>query len=295
MSASLPPRPSLEWLRKAAKDRLSQLRANAPQTKLALAQLEIAREHGFASWRKLKAFVEAKAAEPELPPAPAPTAEQVVDAFLQSVGAGRIDDVRAMLTAAPRLVNAVGAHPFWGGRPQALHLAIEGGRGDLFDLLLEHGADVDGTNDQYDLWSPLMLAINREGTEMRDELLRRGARIGLVEALMLADDERVEELLRSGVSIDVAPNRGSILAFARTPRAIDRLLELGARTDTADRWGSTPIDAMSRMGAKGQPLVQHLMERGVPAAPKEYARMGDLETLSRAWWRPTAPSHVSTR
>ena len=40
-----------------------------------------------------------------------------------------------------------------------------------------------------------MLAMNREQHDMRDELLRRGARIGLVEALMMEDDARVEELL----------------------------------------------------------------------------------------------------
>jgi ankyrin repeat protein len=276
MSPSLPPRPSLEWLRKTAKDRLSQLRSTHPGAKLADAQLGLAREYGFSSWRKLKALVEQKAAQP-LPP----TAEPIIATFLERVGTGRIDDVRAMLTAAPALVNAIGPHPFWGGRPQALHLAIEGGRRDLFDLLLEHGADVNGVNDQYDLWSPLMLSINRDRNEMRDELLRRGARVGLFEALMLADDSPVEELLSAGVLPDVAPNGGSILAFARTPRAIDLLIALGAKTDAKDRWGSTPMDAMSRLGSRGQALVDHLIAHGVSAAPSEYARLGDTETLKR--------------
>lgn len=197
------------------------------------------------------------------------------------MGTGRIDEARAMLAAEPRLVNAVGPHPFWGGRPQALHIAVEGGRRDLFDLLLEHGADVNGSNDQYDLWSPLMIAINRAHTEMRDELLRRGARIGLLEALMLADDAQVEELLGAGELPDIAPNGGSILAFARTPFAIDRLIALGASAIAKDRWGSTPIDAMSRLGKRGQPLVRHMIARGVPAGPEEYARLGDVEMLDR--------------
>jgi ankyrin repeat protein len=210
-----------------------------------------------------------------------PTADQIVGAFLERVGTGRIDDVRAMLAAVPRLVNAVGPHPFWGGRPQALHVAIEGGRRNLFDLLLEHGADVNGANDQYDRWSPLMISIHRDQTEMRDELLRRGARVGLLEALMLADDGRVEELLRPGTLPDIAPNDGSILAFARTPLAIDRLIALGAKTDLQDRWGSTPIDAMSRLGPRGQELVRHMIAHGAQAAPREYARLGDMETLAR--------------
>lgn len=204
----------------------------------------------------------------------------MIDTFLKHIGNGELDAVRTMLAANPTLVNAVGAHPFWGGRPQPLHVAIEGGRRPMIELLLEHGADVSGTNDQYDHWSPLMLAIDRNRPDVIEELRRRGAKIGLTEALMLADDARVDELLRDGLP-SYAPNGGSILSFARTPHAIDRLLDLGADTQTKDRWGSSPIDAMSRLGRRGQPLVRHLIARGVPASPREYARLGDLDTLSR--------------
>jgi ankyrin repeat protein len=218
--------------------------------------------------------------------------DEIVGAFFEHVGTGRIDDARAMLAAEPRLVNSVGPHPFWGGRPQALHVAVEGGRRDLFDLLLEHGADVNGSNDRYDHWSPLMIAINRDQKELRDELLRRGARIGLIEALMMADDARVEELLGDGVLPDIAPNGGSFLAFARTPLAIDRLIALGARADLKDRWGSTPIDAMSRLGKRGQALVRHMIAHGVPAGPAEYARLGDLETLARLYEEDAAVARL---
>jgi ankyrin repeat protein len=207
--------------------------------------------------------------------------EETIRVFLERVGSGAIDDVRAMLAAEPALVNAVGPHPFWGGQPQALHVAIEGGRRELFDLLLDAGADVNGSNEGYDVWSPLMIAINRDREAMREELLRRGARVGLLEALMLADDARVAALLEEGGLPEIAPNRGSILAFARTTFAIDRLLHLGADAEAKDRWGSTPIDAMSRLGKRGQALVRHLIDRGVPAAPKEFARLGDRETLAR--------------
>ncbi len=244
-------------------------------TVLADAQRAVAREHGFPSWRALKAHVEAAVTN-----APT-TVDETVKQFFRLIGrGGRIDDVRNVLDAAPEMVNAVGPHPFWGGRPQALHVAIESGRTDLFDLLLARGADVNGRNDQYDHWSPLMLAINRDRAGMRDELLRRGARIGLIEALMMADDARVEELLDAAGLPAIVPNGGSVLAFARTTRAIDRLLALGASIDAKDRWASTPIDAMSRLGARGIALVSHLIARGVRATPTDYARLADIETLS---------------
>jgi cytohesin len=216
-----------------------------------------------------------------------PVTDELAREFLRHVGTGRLDDVRRMLAATPTLVNTAGPHPFWGGRPQPLHVAVEGGRREIVDLLLERGADVNGENTGYDHWSPLMLAMNPERREIRELLLRLGARVGLAEALMLESDERVEELLRQDTlarhiaSRDGGPNKGSILAFARTPFAIDRLIALGAPTDVKDRWGSTPIDAMSRVGARGRPLVQHMVSCGITAGPAEYARIGDTETLAR--------------
>jgi ankyrin repeat protein len=205
--------------------------------------------------------------------------EERIAAFLRAVGDGEIDAVRAMLAADPSLVHAVGPHPYWGGRPQALHVAIETKRRDMFDLLLDAGADPNGRNGDYDLWSPLMLALNRDRADMQDELIRRGARIGLVEALLMKDDAAVDVLLAEGLP-PVAPNQGSILAFARTPLAIDRLLALGAPIDQKDRWGITPVEAMSRAGADGGTLVRHMTTHGIVPDPVAFARLGDLAMLA---------------
>lgn len=275
MSSALPVRPSLEWLKKTAKERLQTLRAEQPKAKLADAQLALARDYGFPSWRALKFHVETAARQPGRP-----TKDEIVKTLLHRARTGAIDDVRAMLDAAPALVNAAGPHPFWGGRPQPLHMAIEGKQRAVFDLLLDRGADINGANADYSHWSPLMLAIN-EDAGMRDELLQRGAAVGLPEALLMADDARVTALLQTGALPAITPNDGSLLAFARTPAAIDRLLALGASTEMKDRWGSTPMDALSRLGTRGDALVRHLVARGVSAAPKEYARLGDLDTLRR--------------
>ncbi|MGH8189128.1 MAG: ankyrin repeat domain-containing protein, partial [Steroidobacteraceae bacterium] len=162
MAEALPARPNLEWLKKTAKQHLRELRARNPETKLAEAQLAVARRFGFSSWRALKAHIERPPSTPE-------GAEDArIAAFLRDVGAGRVDAVKATLAELPGIVNAVGPHPFWGGRPQALHVSIETNRRDVFDLLLEAGADVNGNNASYDHWSPMMLTYYRERSDMRE-------------------------------------------------------------------------------------------------------------------------------
>src|SRR5438105_4825795 len=54
----LPTPPSLEHLRNAAKHRRKALREKDPRAKLADAQVAVARDYGFASWRQLKAHVD---------------------------------------------------------------------------------------------------------------------------------------------------------------------------------------------------------------------------------------------
>src|ERR1041385_7318496 len=56
---SLPDSPNLEWLRKQARHRLHELRRRNPGARLADAQLGLAREYGFPSWRALKAHIDA--------------------------------------------------------------------------------------------------------------------------------------------------------------------------------------------------------------------------------------------
>jgi hypothetical protein len=52
--------------------------------------------------------------------------------------------------------------------------------------------------------------------------------------------------------------------------------------DLRDRWGTSPIEAFSRLGPAGAPLVAALAARGVPAAPAVHARLGDLDALGAA-------------
>ena len=67
--APLPVRPSIEQLRKQAKERLAVMRETNPAAKLADAQFLLAREHGFDSWPKLVdhvAHLDPRAAGPQI-------------------------------------------------------------------------------------------------------------------------------------------------------------------------------------------------------------------------------------
>jgi ankyrin repeat protein len=58
MTQALPANPDLDWLRKTAKQQLAALRAARPDAKLHQAQLAVANDYGFRSWRALKAHVD---------------------------------------------------------------------------------------------------------------------------------------------------------------------------------------------------------------------------------------------
>jgi ankyrin repeat protein len=58
MPQALPANPNLDWLKKTAKQRLVELRASQPDARLHQAQLAVAHDYGFKSWRALKSHVD---------------------------------------------------------------------------------------------------------------------------------------------------------------------------------------------------------------------------------------------
>jgi ankyrin repeat protein len=125
MSQMLPLRPDLDWYRKAAKKNLRTLRSRDPKAKLAVAQLSVARKHGFASWRELKNRIESLSA-----PVDATT-------FIEAIRKGDQKTVAKLLMSNPSLVNGCDAH----GAP-ALTVAVGEDEPSIVRLLLDHGADV---------------------------------------------------------------------------------------------------------------------------------------------------------
>src|SRR6266852_9330357 len=98
----LPDRPNLEYLKKLAKEKLQDLQRADASARLADAQLAVAREHGFASWRKLRAHLDA------LRPAGQPSGRgelrrEQVDEFYGAIYRADEATVERMLTVEPAL------------------------------------------------------------------------------------------------------------------------------------------------------------------------------------------------
>ena len=120
---SLPDSPSLEWLRKQAKQRLGELRRTNPSARLAEAQLELARRYGFASWRALKARIDSLTLDGQL---------------FDAAKGGDLAVLTALLDRHPEKLQARN-QPY---EHTLLHVAAFAGHLALVDLLLRRGLDV---------------------------------------------------------------------------------------------------------------------------------------------------------
>jgi hypothetical protein len=134
----LPAQPSLEQLRKQAKELLEQYCAGHPDAvtevkrfererdpatfALSDAQRVLARAYGYESWPKLKAFVDGAN----------------VQRLAEAVQAGDLDQARSLLKARPELVGMDMAE---NNEHRALHYAVLRRNVPMVRLLMEAGAD----------------------------------------------------------------------------------------------------------------------------------------------------------
>lgn len=134
------------------------LRAGESKVKLADAQLAIAREHGFASWRQLKKRIDSL-------PAPADATN-----FIEAVQNGDAKTVGKLLKSVPSLVDVRDAH----GAP-ALAVAVENDELGIVRLLLDHGADVTARYGR-SAHTPLSWAMTVGSFKSADVLLKAGVK-----------------------------------------------------------------------------------------------------------------------
>src|SRR5437762_13177891 len=89
---ALPAEPNLDHLKTEAKRRLKALRQHDAQAKLASAQLAVARDYGFSSWRALKAHVDGTVRKRVFAAARAGDIEAVRRAFTQGFDPSTADE-----------------------------------------------------------------------------------------------------------------------------------------------------------------------------------------------------------
>jgi ankyrin repeat protein len=306
-SSQLPERASLEFLKKLAKDRLELLRGAEPRTKLADALLDVAREHGFSSWRALKAHVEERQRER-------------IARFVEACRAGINEELRQLLSADPDLARARDSHGSTGlhaaaarghidavrmllqhgADPNArdagdnaspLHFAAGGGLADTVRALLDAGADVHGHGDVHEAdvigWATAIAPPNDIRPNVVSLLLKRGARHHIFSAMALGDLDLIRHLAEENP--ETLDRRMSRFEHGQTPLhfavnrqrhdILDLLLELGADLEARDFSGRTALEAAMMRGDKE--AMRRLHEAGakaprVESAPDFIARMSAL-------------------
>lgn len=275
--SELPDRVSLEYLKKLAKDRLRDMRLSDPSARLAAAQLAIARDHGFPSWRALKAEVDRRTAPS-------------IDAFCAACSTGDVVVIREMLDRDPALArqrNADGTTGLHlaltspeavalllerGADPNArdvgdnalpLHFAAGGGPIESVRALIDAGSDVRGVGDLHELevigWATVFAGARRD---VVDVLLDHGARHHIFSAIALGDLDLVRQVAeddphalerrlskfeqqQSALHYVIAPPDGLVGGLFRTGehyRMLALLIELGADLEATDAKGRTPLD-----------------------------------------------------
>jgi ankyrin repeat protein/catechol 2,3-dioxygenase-like lactoylglutathione lyase family enzyme len=275
-SPNLPDRPSLEYLKKVARQRLQAMRRADPRATLANAQLEVAREHGFPSWRALKKHIDdVRAPAIALFKAACETGDASTIRDLlgdhPSLARMRIENQTTGLHLALHNADAVRVLLEHGADPEArdagdnalpLHFAAGGGYLESVHALLDAASDVHGKGDLHELevigWATIWREIDHA---IVDLLIERGAQHHIFSAIALGNLDLVRRVVeedrraihrtlskfegkQSALHYVIAPPDGLVGGVFRTGghyRILDLLIELGADLEAKDAQGRTPL------------------------------------------------------
>ena len=302
----LPDRPSLEQLRKQAKEHLDTLHVADPTATLSAAQHALAREYGFESWPALVRHVESR--QPQrlmLQPAELKSDEPLqwsagrgtdVWALFQACAAGNLQTVQALIAKDRSLARAHYDYR------KPLYFAVRENRVDVARFLLEHDSN------PMDLWvddDPIEIARDR-GHAAMERMLQdtleakfnaspKGEPVAL--ALRSHDLKKMRKLLDAQPDLvskgDKRSNQPIHWAtMTRQPQAIDELLRRGADIDARRMDGARPIHLTNGdyfyRGWRDVPrlwrvtparVMAHLTERGAFIDLPTACHTGDLDRV----------------
>jgi ankyrin repeat protein len=278
MPKALPAQPNIDWLKKAAKERLAELRTRNPTARLAEAQRAMAEDYGFRSWRALKARVDSLSFDGRVIAATlagdAAALAELLDAHPTKldVTGGEGDRPLLHLAAAGGHVGCVELLLGRGfdvrrrdrmDNATALHWAAQEGHLEVVERLLQAGADLDGEGDDHGLgvlgWATCFAKVQEE---VAAHLLARGARLHIFSAIALDRGEDVRAIVRTDpaqLMRRMSRNEHGRLplhhaASCGRPAMVRLLIELGADVHATDLAGAAAI-AYARDGASLEALL----------------------------------------
>jgi len=262
---------NLEQLRKQAKERVRERRSAGQEVSLADVQFELAREFGFASWPKLKAYVERLEFEQPF---------RVDLAYYRGRARGIASVNGVSLPAARRELAARHGFGSWKElrrHVEAMHSGAEPPTPFVLAYQAVKAADRDLLVGLLDRFPDL---IAQRGTNGNDLLGMAGA----------------QEILSLLLARGADPNRGNDYgwtklhqaAYSNDPELARLMIEAGARTDLFARGdGGTPLVAALFWGNRE---VVELLGRE-PLNLRVGAGLGDLDLIRQLAGTPHAGAH----
>ncbi len=290
MSLALPQKPNLEHLKNQAKELLQRARGGEPESleriqgahsiealKLADALHAIALEYGFATWPKLKEYVESLARVSGPP--------EMLTAAIRAQDAGRVAQLlreHAELRAAINepLVN-------YGDGMTPLLAAVQHTDRETIDALLAAGADIGQRSHS---WAGGIGVLDECGPPLAPFLMERGAKLDAHSAARLGRLKELRELIAADPGAVQARGAGGQmpLHFASTAEVARELLDRRAEIDAVDLiHESTPAQFMLRVvQARHYPrdrkeVARLLADRGCRTDIFMAAALGDLAMARR--------------
>jgi hypothetical protein len=271
MSRQLSENPSLEYLRKQAK----QLLRTRQNGNLAAAQHSLAQEYGFSTWAQLKAHVESVSLKP-------------AEALKVAVCASDAARVRELFDQFPELKKTLDDPlPGYGFGLNALYAAVQRTDRATIEVLLRAGADI---RKRSDWWAGGFGVLDDCDPGLAEFLIERGAVVDAHAAARLGMMPKLRELVTADPSLVHA--RGgdgqTPLHFASTVEVAEFLMANGADIDARDiDHESTPAQYMLRVEQKRhyphdrQDVARYLVSRGCHTDILMASALGDLELVKR--------------
>ena len=283
---ALPARPSLEFLKKLAKQQVVALRREGTTTSLAAVQLTLARKYGFPSWRRLKAHVEllerAAAAVEAISSGDTKSLKRLLSQNSHLANA-RIDDKRTLLhvatdwpghfpnnteTVVTLVASGADVNAEFAGRHSEtpLHWAASSDDVGVIDVLLDHGANIEARGSVIGGGTPMSDAVAFGQWRAARRLVERGARTTLWQAAALGLMDRVDEYfaLVPPPTADEITNAFWCACHGGQRAVAECLLGRGADLNWIGHDGYSPLDAANRSGVSE--VVQWLRSRGAKSA-----------------------------